>query len=475
MSVGAIVGLIATLAGTAWPCPWVRDFASALPQWLGELPAVCVIVVSGENGSVVMERGAAAAVGVGATPSAGWPRAVLALAVAGDEEKSESRLRRARRERERERERAEPKAWLGVMLTEVPKMLDKHLRLDGKGIMVLNVAEDSPAAEAGLEQYDVIVEVNGEDLDGDVQEFREEVAEAGPGGEVTLTVIHEGREKEVRVVLGERPRGKIEWVYESGPALELETRMTPLGRFLRRGPGGKWELGPGGEWEFRFEGPGDLPPFLREHWPGRWHHVLRFRGDDDFDTVVITNVRDGESLTIERKRSGEIRVRRSRDGEDVEEKVYDSVEELREADPEAADALEDVLEGLEAEEEEDEEMEHFPGAGLDIEALRRELAERFGEHREEYERALREAEEAMRRARRQMGRLPEGPWWPGVTRGPRYRFEVGEDGRITVHIRRGDSEATLTFDNEEDLREDRPDLYRRYERLMEEQEDSDER
>ncbi len=55
------------------------------------------------------------------------------------------------------------------------------------GVMVQRVADDSPAAEAGLTEGDVITAVNGEALES-FESLRELLAEAAPGDAWTLTV-----------------------------------------------------------------------------------------------------------------------------------------------------------------------------------------------------------------------------------------------------------------------------------------------
>ena len=52
--------------------------------------------------------------------------------------------------------------WLGVVLDEVDDSLTYHLKLqDDLGVMVTQVVPGSPAAEAGLKGFDVIVAIDG--------------------------------------------------------------------------------------------------------------------------------------------------------------------------------------------------------------------------------------------------------------------------------------------------------------------------
>ena len=73
-----------------------------------------------------------------------------------------------------------------------------------EGVRVETVAPGSPAAEAGLENGDVVTSVDGEAVDGP----RALVAAIGakaPGDAVTLTVERDGETLELEATLGEQP------------------------------------------------------------------------------------------------------------------------------------------------------------------------------------------------------------------------------------------------------------------------------
>jgi S1-C subfamily serine protease len=74
------------------------------------------------------------------------------------------------------------------------------------GAMVMRVADDSPAAAAGLMQGDIIAAVDDEPVD-DPKTVVDAVAERGPGDELKLTVYRpeEDETLEVEVTLAERP------------------------------------------------------------------------------------------------------------------------------------------------------------------------------------------------------------------------------------------------------------------------------
>ena len=96
-------------------------------------------------------------------------------------------------------------AFLGVQATTVDPQVAQQYGLEAdEGAVVAAVSEDSPAAEAGLEQGDIIVAVG----DGEVASAADLVGRISalqPGDEVELTVIRGGEELTVNATLAEAP------------------------------------------------------------------------------------------------------------------------------------------------------------------------------------------------------------------------------------------------------------------------------
>ncbi len=61
-----------------------------------------------------------------------------------------------------------------------------------KGVVILEVAADSPAAKAGLKTTDVITAVGGHAVTS-IQEFRLTVSQMPPGSDVVVKLLHEGK------------------------------------------------------------------------------------------------------------------------------------------------------------------------------------------------------------------------------------------------------------------------------------------
>src|SRR5512139_2135397 len=97
------------------------------------------------------------------------------------------------------------RGWLGVVIQEVTADLADSFGLDRpRGALVSQVQPDSPAAKAGLQASDVILQFNGRPVEnsGDLPRM---VGMAKPGAKSLLQVWRKGRAQDVTVVLGELP------------------------------------------------------------------------------------------------------------------------------------------------------------------------------------------------------------------------------------------------------------------------------
>ncbi|MHB8410669.1 MAG: PDZ domain-containing protein [Candidatus Acidiferrales bacterium] len=96
--------------------------------------------------------------------------------------------------------------WLGVEISEVTPEKVKELKLPRlAGVIVSEVLLDSPSTKAGLETNDVILEYDGQPVEGVVQ-FRRLVRETPPGRSVDVEVDRKGHEQKLTVQVGNRAR-----------------------------------------------------------------------------------------------------------------------------------------------------------------------------------------------------------------------------------------------------------------------------
>lgn len=370
--------------------------------------------------------------------------------------------------------------WLGVRLCPVPAALTEHLKLGDRGVMICNIFTGSPADEAALDRFDVIVQADGQATEGGldaVRKFSQHVRDKKPGDTLELVVIHQGEKKALAVQLGEAP---ADWrafkpKYEDDPDVAHLREFGMRGKILRPGPDG-WIM----------EDLGELPPGFRERldrgFSPPWGSPRRERERDaDREARPPESVnearrtdRDGNVLHVRRDESGEITVKRyahSEDEKSARVKTYANMEQLLKADPEAFDLLHSA---------DPSGLRMRPEAAPDRPDRRRGAQDRRGpasaqpEARnqprrqrpfdDEDELAGKWREWGERFFQEPMGGLPERDQRFGPAPA-RTRFEVSPEGRITVHSRGRDAELTMTFNSREELREKAPELFEQFERL----------
>jgi hypothetical protein len=87
------------------------------------------------------------------------------------------------------------KAHLGIMA---------DFQYRGEGVRIANVQPEYGAAEAGLRSGDVILRVNDREISG-LQELKNALSGNSPGDKVTLRIETAGKERDVEVLLSNRP------------------------------------------------------------------------------------------------------------------------------------------------------------------------------------------------------------------------------------------------------------------------------
>ena len=95
----------------------------------------------------------------------------------------------------------EPSAYLGVTIdTNYSSAMLQRYGYPG-GVVVFSVAEGSPAEQAGIQQYDIITAINGNNINS-YEQLNSETNRYSPGETITITIYREGQEKSISLTLG---------------------------------------------------------------------------------------------------------------------------------------------------------------------------------------------------------------------------------------------------------------------------------
>jgi serine protease Do len=141
-------------------------------------------------------------------------------------------------------------SWLGVETRDVDADKAKELKLPGeRGVLLTNVIPDSPAAQAGLKENDVVTEINGQRIEGALQ-FRRLIHEIPAGRTVQLGIIRDGRAQNISATLGKAEERRKRILH--GPSTHIFTLrdMPKVAPFVWSGelfPGNRARLGIDGE------------------------------------------------------------------------------------------------------------------------------------------------------------------------------------------------------------------------------------
>ena len=98
--------------------------------------------------------------------------------------------------------------FLGVETSRISNALRNHIDLpEGVGLTISHIAEDSGAAEADLQQYDILHKVDDQIIINQEQ-LRTYIRSKKAGDRVRLEILRKGKSLKVPVKLGEREVSK---------------------------------------------------------------------------------------------------------------------------------------------------------------------------------------------------------------------------------------------------------------------------
>lgn len=125
------------------------------------------------------------------------------------------------------------RGWLGISIQDIDPNIMEAMGIDKetKGAIVSQVLPDSPAEKAGISQGDVITAIDGKKITNS-SELRNTIATTPPGTRITLSVIRNGSQREIKATLGELPG---EEAFASAPSAkeqagDLGIKVAPASR-----------------------------------------------------------------------------------------------------------------------------------------------------------------------------------------------------------------------------------------------------
>ena len=97
------------------------------------------------------------------------------------------------------------RGYLGIAIQQLtPELVSSFQLEDSFGVLVSDVAKDSPAAQSGLKSGDVIVQFEGDPVE-ELGRFRNRVARMEPGSTVNLTVLRHSERVQLQLTIGSMP------------------------------------------------------------------------------------------------------------------------------------------------------------------------------------------------------------------------------------------------------------------------------
>jgi len=391
-----------------------------------------------------------------------------------------------------------PKVWIGVRITAVPAPLAAHIGQGG--MMIANVYKDSPADESGLQQYDVVIGLDGQELEGP-EDLTAALAETDAGQAVKLTIVRKADKQKVVVRPAKRSADmKLTLKYDEPDDVLFESGTGIRGKALQLGPGGNWIIKDLGALH-------DIPDMLKElekfnvhldadDLPGMPHDLHGIFGDDmdvkilrDLDDdfvwhtdddhgqkqvqITITVEDDGSTLTIQSDTDGKIHVTRTDADGDEHTVVYDSEEQFEEDDPEGFEVYQRHCVSphssawISVHPSGDKLLRLRKGFQIDVQKKVREALERARKAHQDagrgHKRALKKSHEALKKSRIE---VYSGDDHEGVAKVDALMIFQDDNG-IRIKISEDGDTRVYRFDSKRELKETEPDLYQRVKEMLE--------
>lgn len=127
------------------------------------------------------------------------------------------------------------RALIGISIQNVDQKIADKLSIDVvNGVLVTGLTNNGAAAEAGIREMDIIIGVNGKEIQN-VPELQEEISQFRPGDTIVVSLIRNSRREDVKLVL----RNKVGTtdIYKKADynaSSILQAKLVPLDRYQLR-------------------------------------------------------------------------------------------------------------------------------------------------------------------------------------------------------------------------------------------------
>ncbi|MBY0577832.1 MAG: Do family serine endopeptidase [Burkholderiales bacterium] len=100
------------------------------------------------------------------------------------------------------------RGWIGVEVQDIsPELADSFRLSDTRGALIAGVFRGGPASLAGVKPGDILLELDGRHVD-DSSSMLNQIAGLEPGKTAALKILRGGREMQVNVTVGKRPKAR---------------------------------------------------------------------------------------------------------------------------------------------------------------------------------------------------------------------------------------------------------------------------
>ena len=381
-----------------------------------------------------------------------------------------------------------PSVKIGVRVCDVPGALAAHIGREG--LMISNIVTGGPADLAGIQRYDVIVSFAGRPIDS-MQDLLTAIQDTGARNEVDVTLIRQSQEVTVQVTpLLPEEIDDTEWKYEEPTLAQVPSSLKYYGHVVQADPKGGVVVEPLGQMH---DLPRDIQLFIDRGMdlndmlpddPG--FNVLDLNLDNIIDlstlptdldaiadaeiTVETTINENGEIVTIHKSADGAFEVKRTDADGNEETTLYENAEQFEQGDADADELYErHTGQGFGGTIWRMPQTSQLPQLQRDYQVqLRKQLDElraRLQDDMRDAQRAVDAAQSIRMRIDRPIGsRFGRDVYSTQKT----VVLNVDDEGHISLAIRDNDDEKTYEFDSREEFQKQEPELYQKYEELIDE-------